>query len=139
MQCMMLSAETCATPTYIWLPRVPHSIMFLTQLLLSGYSQTEDIIVATMVNNRKRPELADVIGPFANNVALRTNLSGVPPSPFSQSFAQSHDRSARLSPSHPLTLSVMSYLAIYWMRLLQRIQCVWCVRSVCVACTRHRC
>ena len=46
------------------------------QLLLSGYSQTEDIIVATIVDNRKRPELADVIGPFANNVALRTSLSG---------------------------------------------------------------
>ena len=48
------------------------------QLLLSAYSQTEDIVVATMVNNRKRPELADVIGPFANNVALRTSLSGQP-------------------------------------------------------------
>ena len=46
------------------------------QLLLSAYSQTEDIIVATVVDNRKRPELADVIGPFANNVALRTSLSG---------------------------------------------------------------
>ena len=46
------------------------------QLLLSAYSQTEDIIVATIVDNRKRPELADVIGPFANNVALRTSLSG---------------------------------------------------------------
>ena len=46
------------------------------QLLLSGYSQTEDIIVATIVDNRKRPELADVVGPFANNVALRTSLSG---------------------------------------------------------------
>lgn len=59
----------------------------VTQLLLSCYSQTEDIIVATMVNNRKRPELADVIGPFANNVALRTNLSGVPPSMLSRSSA----------------------------------------------------
>ena len=48
----------------------------MLQLLLSNYSQTEDIIVAAMVNNRKRPEIADVIGPFANNVALRTNLSG---------------------------------------------------------------
>ena len=48
------------------------------QLLLSAYSQTEDVIVAAIVNNRKRPELADVIGPFANNVALRTNLSGQP-------------------------------------------------------------
>ena len=48
------------------------------QLLLSAYSQTEDIIVAAMVNNRKRPELADVIGPFANNVSLRSNLSGQP-------------------------------------------------------------
>ena len=51
------------------------------QLLLSGYSQTEDIIVATTVDNRKRPELADVIGPFANNVALRTSLSGQQPLP----------------------------------------------------------
>ena len=49
---------------------------FATQLLLSGYSQTEDIVVATIVDNRKRPELADVIGPFANNVALRSSLSG---------------------------------------------------------------
>ena len=80
-------------------------LCFVTQLLLSGYSQTEDIIVATMVNNRKRPELADVIGPFANNVALRTNLSGVPPSPFSQSSAQSLDRSARLGPLHVVVVA----------------------------------
>ena len=53
-------------------------LAFALQLLLSTYSQTEDIIVAAMVNNRKRPELAEVIGPFANNVALRTNLSGLP-------------------------------------------------------------
>ncbi|CAK0785103.1 hypothetical protein CVIRNUC_008309 [Coccomyxa viridis] len=54
------------------------ALLAVWQLLLSAYSQTEDIIVATIVDNRKRPELADVIGPFANNVALRTSLSGLP-------------------------------------------------------------
>ena len=84
----------------------------MTQLLLSCYSQTEDIIVATMVNNRKRPELADVVGPFANNVALRTNLSGPPPSTVSWSSAQLHDRNARVDPliavpiAHPFDMLV---------------------------------
>lgn len=97
------------------------------QLLLSGYSQTEDIIVATMVNNRKRPELADVIGPFANNVALRTNLSGVPFSPYSQSSAQSHDRSARLGP-----LNVV--LSAHLLNTLGATHSVRPVRQECLCC-----
>ena len=53
------------------------SCFVMLQLLLARYSRTEDVITLTTVaNNLKRPDLAGVLGPFSNTVAIRTDLSG---------------------------------------------------------------
>jgi acyl-CoA synthetase (AMP-forming)/AMP-acid ligase II len=46
--------------------------------LLHCYLGQEDLRVATLVANRNRPGTAGFIGPLANTVILRTNLSGDP-------------------------------------------------------------
>ena len=46
--------------------------------LLHLYLGQEDLRVATLVANRNRPGTEGVIGPFANTVILRANLSGDP-------------------------------------------------------------
>jgi amino acid adenylation domain-containing protein/non-ribosomal peptide synthase protein (TIGR01720 family) len=48
------------------------------QVLLSRYSQSEDIVVGTPIANRRQSELEGMIGCFANTLALRTDLSGNP-------------------------------------------------------------
>ncbi len=48
------------------------------QWLLSRYSQQEDIAVGTVVANRNREEIANVIGTFVNTIVLRTDVSGSP-------------------------------------------------------------
>jgi len=48
------------------------------QTLLHRYIGQEDIVVGTVVSNRNRIETEGLIGPFANNVALRTDFSGNP-------------------------------------------------------------
>src|SRR5581483_8468746 len=48
------------------------------QVLLFRYSGQEDIVVGIPIANRTRPELEQLIGFFANTLALRTNLSGNP-------------------------------------------------------------
>jgi amino acid adenylation domain-containing protein len=48
------------------------------QTLLHRYTGQEDIVVGTAVSNRNRIETEGLIGPFANNLALRTDLSGSP-------------------------------------------------------------
>jgi hypothetical protein len=55
--------------------------LFMTLLaswmtMLSHYSGLEDIVVGTDVANRARVELEELIGFFANQLVLRTNLSG---------------------------------------------------------------
>ena len=56
------------------------TLMATWQLLLARYSRMEDVITLTTVaNNLKRPDLDDVLGPFGNLVALRTDLSGEQP------------------------------------------------------------
>ena len=45
------------------------------QILLHRYSGQDDIVVATAVTNRNRPELENLIGTFANTVALRADFS----------------------------------------------------------------
>ena len=47
-------------------------------LLLSRYAGEEDFLVGTLLANRPRPELADVVGFFANTVPLRMRLHGDP-------------------------------------------------------------
>ena len=59
------------------------TLMATWQLLLARYSRMEDVITLTTVaNNLKRPDLDDVLGPFSNLVALRTDLSGEQPPAF---------------------------------------------------------
>jgi non-ribosomal peptide synthetase component F len=48
------------------------------QVLLARSSGQEDIVVGTPIANRQRRELEDLIGFFANTLALRTDLSGDP-------------------------------------------------------------
>ncbi|HYR08044.1 MAG TPA: amino acid adenylation domain-containing protein [Longimicrobium sp.] len=47
-------------------------------LLLSRYAGEEDFLVGTLLANRTRPELVDVVGFFANTVPLRMRLHGDP-------------------------------------------------------------
>ena len=48
------------------------------QLLLHRYTGQTDIVVGTAVANRARSDIERVVGFFANNIALRTDLSGNP-------------------------------------------------------------
>ncbi|MDB9510452.1 amino acid adenylation domain-containing protein [Kamptonema animale CS-326] len=48
------------------------------QIVLSRYSDRDDILVGTPVANRKRAELEQLIGLFVNTVVLRTNLADNP-------------------------------------------------------------
>ncbi|MEH2123776.1 amino acid adenylation domain-containing protein [Nostoc sp.] len=47
-------------------------------ILLSRYSNQEDIVVGTPIANRNRSELEPLIGLFVNTLVLRTDLSGNP-------------------------------------------------------------
>lgn len=47
-------------------------------VLLYRYTGDEDIIVGTPVAQRNRPELARVVGPLLNTLAVRTDLAGAP-------------------------------------------------------------
>lgn len=75
--CKLLSmASSCGATLFM-------TLMATWQLLLARYSRMEDIITLTTVaNNLKRPDLDDVLGPFSNLVALRTDLSGEQPPTF---------------------------------------------------------
>ena len=46
--------------------------------VLHHWTTQEDISVGTLIANRRRPEVEDLIGFFANSLALRTDLSGDP-------------------------------------------------------------
>src|SRR5215467_9255708 len=48
------------------------------QTLLSRYASQDDIVVGTPIANRNRAEIENLIGFFANTLALRTDLSGDP-------------------------------------------------------------
>ncbi|MCC5667069.1 amino acid adenylation domain-containing protein [Nostoc sp. CHAB 5784] len=57
--------------------------LFMTMLtafnvLLYRYSGQKDILVGSTVTSRDRPEIANLIGLFVNNLVFRTNLSGNP-------------------------------------------------------------
>ncbi|PYP93124.1 MAG: non-ribosomal peptide synthetase [Candidatus Angelobacter sp. Gp1-AA117] len=48
------------------------------KLLLHRYSGQEDIVAGSPIANRTRPEIEELIGYFANTLALRSDLSGDP-------------------------------------------------------------
>ena len=47
-------------------------------LLLARYSGQRDVVVGTPVANRNEVEIEPLVGPFLNNLVLRTDLSGAP-------------------------------------------------------------
>ncbi len=53
-------------------------LMASFKVLLSRYSGQQEIIVGTDIANRNRPEIEPLIGFFANQLVLRTDLSGDP-------------------------------------------------------------
>jgi amino acid adenylation domain-containing protein len=61
-------------------------------VLLFRYSGQDDLVVGTAVSGRVDPRLKDLVGPFENMVALRTNLSGGPS--FSKLLARVRDVTA---------------------------------------------
>ena len=54
------------------------TLLVAFQTLLHRYTQQPDIVVATAVSNRSRLETEDIIGPFANDLLLRTDCAGDP-------------------------------------------------------------
>lgn len=65
------------------LSRSNEATIFMTllatfQMLLARYSQQQDILTGTLVNNRNRAELEKLAGYFINTLVLRTDLSGDP-------------------------------------------------------------
>jgi amino acid adenylation domain-containing protein len=65
------------------LGRAEQATLFMTLLaafkvLLQRCSGQDQIVVGSPIANRTRPELEGLIGPFANTLALRTDLSGEP-------------------------------------------------------------
>nr|MBW4563383.1 amino acid adenylation domain-containing protein [Mojavia pulchra JT2-VF2] len=48
------------------------------QTLLFHYTRQDDIAIGSLVANRHRPELEEMLGFFANTIVLRTDLSGLP-------------------------------------------------------------
>jgi amino acid adenylation domain-containing protein len=48
------------------------------QCLLHRYTSHDDVAVGSLVANRNQAQLENVVGPFANTVVLRTDLSGDP-------------------------------------------------------------
>jgi amino acid adenylation domain-containing protein len=66
------------------LSRQEGSTLFTTllaafEVLLHRYTGQEDILVGSSIANRNRRELEGLIGPLANTLMLRTDLSGNPP------------------------------------------------------------
>ena len=48
------------------------------KVMLARYSGQDDIVVGTPAANRRELETENLIGPFLNNLVLRTNLAGAP-------------------------------------------------------------
>ncbi|MFJ2264641.1 non-ribosomal peptide synthase/polyketide synthase [Streptomyces sp. NPDC087844] len=65
------------------LSRQHGTTMFMTLLaafdiLMSRYTESDDVVVSTPVANRNRTETEDLIGFFVNTLLMRTDLSGAP-------------------------------------------------------------
>jgi amino acid adenylation domain-containing protein len=65
-----LAADEGVTPSTL--------LLAAFQVLLHRYTGDEDIIVGTPVAQRARPELARLVGPLLNMLALRADLAGKP-------------------------------------------------------------
>lgn len=52
------------------------TLLSVYKLLLAHHTGLRDIVVATAVSGRQRPELEQVIGSFVNTVVVRTDLTG---------------------------------------------------------------
>jgi aspartate racemase len=55
------------------------TLMAAFQTLIHRYTSHDDVVVGTAVSNRNHIETEGLIGPFANNLVLRTDFSGNPP------------------------------------------------------------
>ena len=51
-------------------------LICFVQVLLSRYAREDDVVVGTECASRERAELEGVVGSLANQLALRTDLSG---------------------------------------------------------------
>lgn len=65
------------------LSRSHHTTLFMTLLgaftvVLHYYTEQDDLVVGTAVANRHRLQTEDLIGPFVNELVLRTSLAGDP-------------------------------------------------------------
>ncbi|MCP3920349.1 MAG: amino acid adenylation domain-containing protein [bacterium] len=65
-----LGGEAGATPFMV--------LLAAFYVLLSRYSRQRDLVVGTPIANRRRAELEDVVGFFANTLVLRCDLDGAP-------------------------------------------------------------
>jgi amino acid adenylation domain-containing protein len=54
------------------------TLMAALEVLLQRYTGQDDILLGTLIANRNRPEIEDLIGLFINTLVLRTDLSGQP-------------------------------------------------------------
>jgi len=54
------------------------TLLAMFQLLLARYSGSTDIVVGSPVANRNHGQLENLIGPFVNTLAMRTDLNGDP-------------------------------------------------------------
>src|SRR5262249_33448373 len=54
------------------------SLLAAYEVLLYRYSGQEDLVVGVPVDNRSRPELERLIGPFVNSIVVRADVSGSP-------------------------------------------------------------
>ena len=81
-------SKACLSQRKGWASQPSADLQRCGQALLGRYSRSEDVVVGTPLANRTRPELEGLIGYFVNTVALRTDLSGVPPlRPFTLALA----------------------------------------------------
>jgi amino acid adenylation domain-containing protein len=53
-------------------------LLAVFKVLLSRYSKSDDVVIGTDIANRNRSEIEPLIGFFANQLVLRTDLSGNP-------------------------------------------------------------
>jgi hypothetical protein len=75
------------------------------QLLLHKHSGQEEILIGTNIANRDHGSTENLIGFFASNIVLRTNLSGNPT--FLELLARARDAYARQDPSQPFQVMLV--------------------------------
>jgi Condensation domain len=86
------------------------TLMTVFNMLLSHYSDQEDILIGTLIANRSRADVRGLIGFFVNTLAMRTDLTGDPV--FRKLLAQVKD----------LTLEAHANQDLPFERLVQELQ-----------------